>query len=163
MNDHVVTKRQDLLVQAVVQLVRETGGVLMAQQVGAGYRANQKAAATEEHRGLAGFTCVLSQVADVLGCVARRREHGELYVADDERVAIADRLMIELQVGIRTGNDAGTSQAGQLTAAAHKIVVDVCLEDVGDAHPLGPRGGHVLIDVAQRIDQCSNAARPRNH
>ena len=40
MNDHVVTKRQDLLVQAVVELVCETGGVLVTQQIGTGYRAD---------------------------------------------------------------------------------------------------------------------------
>jgi hypothetical protein len=37
--------------------------------------------------------------------------------------------------------------------------VDVCLEDVGDVHAIGPRGGQVLIDTAQRIDECRNDSR----
>ena len=40
MNDHVVTQRQDFLVQAVVQLVRQPGGVLVTQQIGTGYSAD---------------------------------------------------------------------------------------------------------------------------
>ena len=36
----VVIKGQDLLVQAVVKLVRETGGMLMAEQVSSGNRAD---------------------------------------------------------------------------------------------------------------------------
>jgi len=99
----------------------------------------------------------------VLRSVARRREDFDLYVADGERIAIANRLMVELQAGIGARHDTRASRSGQLAAAAEKIVVDVCLEDVGDAHALRPRGGHILIDVAQWIDQRRKPAGLRNH
>ncbi len=163
MYDHIVTKRQDLLVQAVVQLVRETRCVLMAQQIGTGDRAHQQATPAEEHRRLGGFDRVLNQVANVLGCVARRREDPEQYVADGERVAVANGVMVELQARIRAGDDARANQGGQLAAAAHKIVVDMCLEDVRDTRAFGLRGVDVVIDVAQWIDQRSNTMGLRNH
>src|SRR5438445_11186933 len=45
---HVVAKRQDAFVQRSVQLVRETGRVLVAEQVRPGDSAGQQAAATEQ-------------------------------------------------------------------------------------------------------------------
>ena len=98
----------------------------------------------------------------MLRCMTRRRENFNLYVANGQRIAISNRLMIELEARIGASHDARARQRSQLAAAAHEIVVDVCLEDVGYAHTFGTRGGHALIDVAQWIDQRCSTAGLRN-
>ena len=71
--------------------------------------------------------------------------------------------MVELQAGIRTCNGPGPGQCCELAAATHKIVVDVRLEDVRDAHGFAARHVQVLIDVAQRVNERRDPASFGDH
>src|SRR5579864_670513 len=81
------------------------------------------------------------------------REDGQPDLADRESVAIADRIVVELQPGVGTRDNRGASHCRDLTAAGDEVVVDMRLADVSDAHALGVCHRLVLVDVAERVDQ----------
>src|SRR5437660_8885322 len=98
-HDHVVAKRQDAFVERSVQLMRKTSRMLMAEQVRARNSARQQASAAQQYGRFFGTGGVLHEIADMLRCMTGCRNERQLDLADCERIAVAQRLMIEFQLG----------------------------------------------------------------
>src|SRR5206468_5111012 len=98
------------LVERSKELMCKAGRVLVAKQIRAGDCAREQAAAAEQQRRLVGSAGVFSQIADMLRCMARCCNDRQLDLADRERVAIAHRLMIELQMRVGAGDNARTKR-----------------------------------------------------
>ena len=79
---------------------------------------------------------------DVLGRVAGRVQDLERDVAEANHLAVAGLVERELQIGARSGDDAGAA-CGELARAGDEVGVDVRLDRVGDPETVLPRRGHV--------------------
>src|SRR5262249_32098478 len=152
-HDDLVAERQDPVVQRPMQLTRQTERVLVAEQVGACDRTDEQAAAAEQDTRCRWAARIFGQVAEVFRRVAGCGEDRQLDLANLERVTVPHRLVIEFERGEDIGHDARARPSRQLTTAADKIVVDVRLAYVGDAHTFTVRGVEVLIHIAERVDE----------
>jgi hypothetical protein len=139
--------------EAVKQLASESSGVLVTEEVGARDGPDQQAAPAEQDGRLIGGDHVTGEVTHMLGSMTGCRQDLDLDVPDGENVAVAEGLVLELKVGSVAGHDLGTCARLQLTTAADEVVVDVGLEDVGDAHLRGSGRVEVAVDVSERIDE----------
>src|SRR5437660_3720124 len=103
------------------------------------------------------MTRIPREVAHVLRGVTWGGQDRDADISDRHYIAIAYGLMIELQTGVRACNNPGLGQCRKLAAATQKIVVDVCLEDMGDVDAFASRHSLILIDVAKRVNQGSDS------
>ena len=162
MNDHVITKRQNPVMQGVVQLMGQARRVLMSEKVSARDRANQQAATAEQHRRLFRMTRIPRQKTHVLRGVTWSSQNRDADVSDCQDIAVAYGLMIELQTGVCTCNDPGPGPCRKLATATHEVVVDVRLADMRDTDAFAARHLLILIDVAKRIDEGGDSVSFRN-
>ncbi len=95
--------------------------------------------------------------------VTRRSQNRDGDVPQGHYIAVAYRLVIELEAGVGAGDDACSRSCGQLAAATEKIVVDVRLEDMRDADAFLARYFLILIDVAKRVDEGSDSISFGDH
>jgi hypothetical protein len=133
-------------------------GVLGAEQVGATGGAEEQRAAGEDGHLLAGGG-ITQRVGQVGVGVAGRREgrddhpaaHGHLLAVGDGRAVEGDVVRAVDQVG-----RAGLLGEGQPTG--HVVVVDVGLEDVGQAHAVLVQQLEHPVDVSLRVDHECDVA-----
>ena len=148
---HEILVGQQDVVERVVHRVGVRDGVGGTQQVRPPDRADQQRPAGQERDRLACPARVGQLVGHVLRGVARCVERGEAQLAHVERVAVVDRPVLVLELGPGPDDVLGAGQGGQVAGARDVVVVEVRLDDVGDAQLVARGIGQVDVDVAARI------------
>ena len=94
----------------------------------------------------------------MLGPVARRRHGDDPHLADLDRVAVAERLVLVLDAGVLGDVNRGTRRLAQPPAARHVVGVVVRLEDVGDLEAVVAGERKVVLDLPLGVDHHRLAA-----
>jgi hypothetical protein len=106
----------------------------------------------EDEPGIVAAARIGDQIGGVLRTVARRRERADLHVADRDRVAVRDGLVLELDVRVLGDVDRGPRRASEPALARDMVGVVVRLENVADPEVVLVREAEVLVHVPLRID-----------
>ena len=133
--------------------------MLRAEQVGPPDSADQQRAAGQQQERLVGPGGVRDGIADVLRGVPRRVERPEADRADLEGLAVAQPAGARGELGAGADDVGRAGQRRELATARDVVVVEVRLDDVGDAQIRVARGVEIDVDVATRVDDA--AAPPR--
>jgi hypothetical protein len=129
------------------------------EEVRPAHRANEQRAPGQEQERLVGPRQVGRGVGHVLGRVARRVEDREPDRPHVDRVTAPSRLVVVAECRPGPDHVRGAGQGRQLAAARDVVVVQVGLEDMGDAEVRVAGGVEVDIDVPPRIDDGGDASR----
>ena len=152
----LVVQRQ----QPVVQRVEHLRGAFarLDRQVGAGDVADEERVAGEERPGGAAAARVGEQEAGVLGPVAGGVDRLDREVADRQRPAVGEGLVLVLRLGELVDVDGGAGLPHQPAVAGDVVGVVVGLEDVADPHAVQAGEAAVGLDVPLRVDDDGDAA-----
>ena len=131
--------------------------MVSAEEIRPADRSDEQRATGHQQDRLFGTAPVGHRVAHVLRRVPGRVERGEPKVPHIERLAVTHRLVLVTQLGARPDPVTRPGQRRQLASAGHVVVVEMRLDDVGDAQVALPGRGQVHVDVAPGVDHRGNA------
>ena len=163
-NQRLVGKRQQLVVQRVVKMRAEIvgGPAQRGAQVGAADVADEQRVAGED--GVR-FGRVLLQIEhqdrDGLDGVARGFQHLQAQAREVERVAVLHGDEGVFRLGARAEMDGGAATVAQFQMAGDEVGVEVGQKDVADLEAEFLGVGQVLLDVALGIDDDGGRSWPR--
>ena len=147
-----------------VQAVKEPFGALVGLdgEVWASRVADEQRVAGQEQPGLVGARPVRDGEAAVLRAMAGRVDDAQADVADDDLVAVRDRLERILGLCQRVDRHRQAVLEREPPVPGHVIGVRVRLEDAHDPHVVPGRLLEVLLDRVGGVDDDRFAQRPRH-
>lgn len=147
---HVVRKRQYLVSERTLQIMREAPRKSRTEKVRTGRRAHHQRPPGEQ--GLGSTARVEKQVSNMFGGMARRGQHPQTSGTQFDLVSVNQALMGIVQPGLRARPQARAPPRYEFAAPGDEIVVHVGLQRPGDLRALGLRRVRIATRVAHRID-----------
>ncbi|KAF5048555.1 hypothetical protein DSECCO2_448880 [anaerobic digester metagenome] len=157
-DDHPVGKREEFLVQALVQHLRHLAPAVLAGEIGSPDVARKECIAGKNHQGIVGDRAVTQQERYALNGVTRRLQDLNLERSELKRLPFPHRGA-EPELLPRPVQDLRTGRASELPGAADIILVLVRLKDRRDLHVPAPGDVRIDLAVTPRIDDCRLAVR----
>ena len=145
--------------QALDRLVQAARAFLLVdREVGPGDVADEERVARDHEPGLVAPARVCDEVGGVLRAMPGRRERGHRDVADRDLVAVAERLVREVDAGRRRHVDRGAGCLREPPLAGDVVGMVVRLEDVRDREAVLLGQAKIVLDVPFRVDDGGLAA-----
>ncbi len=153
---HRILVAQEHVVERVIHRRGQRPSLVRAEQIRPPDRADEHRSAGQEQERLVRPGRVGDRIADVLGRMAGRRKGPEADRPDVERLAVGQRPVLVGELGTRPDEVSGSGQRGEVTTARHVVVVEVGLDDVGDAQVVRSHGVEVDVHVTSRVHHRSD-------
>ncbi len=143
--------------ERVIHRSGQRPGSIRAEEVRPPDRADEHRSAGQQQERLVRAGRVGDRIAHVLGRMAGRGQGPEADRPDVERLTVGQRPVLVGEFGTGPDQVGGSGQRGEITPTRHVVVVEVGLDDVGDAQVVRPHGVEIDVDVTSRVHYRGHA------